>query len=83
MLQSIGMLKEDDAPDILPPDHHKNRLFLKLESQDVDFFRDKVWREFFETADIPRSLEQEWASVLSDRRMPDSGLDLGLTFALA
>jgi hypothetical protein len=63
-------------------DAQTNCSLLGIESPDVEFIEHEAWTKFWEDANLPRAVELEWESVLSSRKIPGSGVDLGLTFAL-
>lgn len=82
MLESLGMPEGAGHTDIPALDAQKNRSMLGIELTRLAHLRRGVWKKFFDEASIPRVVEAEWQSVLSLRKMPDSYVDLGLTFAL-
>jgi hypothetical protein len=63
-------------------DAQKSRSLLGIELSDLENLRRAVWIKFFDEASLPRAVEVEWEQVLSSRRVPDSNVDLALTFAL-
>ena len=82
-LKGFGM-REESRNANLPPalDAQQGRALLGIELARLEHLRRGVWKKVFDEARIPDVVKTEWQSVLSLRRMPDSGVDLGLTFAL-
>jgi hypothetical protein len=80
MESSISGDGRDADPSVL--DAQKSRYLLGIDLADLENLRRAVWIKFFDEASLPRVVETEWETVLSSRKMPDSDVDLGLTFAL-
>jgi hypothetical protein len=83
MLESFGMPEEARNANLPPAlDAQKSRALLGIELARLEHLRRGVWKKCFDEARITDVVKTEWQSALSMRKMPDSGLDLGLTFAL-
>jgi hypothetical protein len=64
-------------------DAKKSRALLGIDLSDLENLRREVRRRFFfDEARLPRAMEVEWEETLSSREVPDSHVDLALTFAL-
>jgi len=82
MLESLSVEEGSRHADTTVPNAQQSRALLGIELAHLEHLRRGVWKKFFDEANIPRVVEAEWQSVLSLRKMPDSYVDLGLTFAL-
>lgn len=65
-----------------PLSGHRESTGHKIPRADVELIQHRVWVSFFDETRLPRPVEIEWESVLSSKKAPDEGVDLGLTFAL-
>ena len=80
MESSMSREAVDANPSLL--DTQKGRYLLGIEPPRLEHLRRGVGRKFFDEARISDVVKTEWQSVLSMRKVPDWGVDLGLTFGL-
>jgi hypothetical protein len=62
-------------------DHNENA-GNKIPKENVELIEREVWVNVFNEAKLPRSVELEWESVLSSRKIPNEDTDLTLTLVL-
>jgi hypothetical protein len=64
------------------PADHRGNADNKIPGENVELIEHEVWVNFSNEARLPRSVELEWESVLSSKKIPNEDTDLALTLAL-
>jgi hypothetical protein len=77
--ETLGALSRENTPILEDP---KPQSLVGIERSDVETLRHEVWMKFFDEANLPRTVELQWESVLSSRTIPSLDVDLALTLAL-
>ncbi len=80
--ESSGMPEGARHTNLRVLDAQKSRALLGIELSDLENLRREVWMKFFDEASLPHVVQVELAPVLSSPKMPDSDVDLAVTFAL-
>jgi hypothetical protein len=81
-LEQFRETHRTDRTSQLSRESTKKQFLVGLKLSDVDSIRREVWMRFFDEANLSKTVEREWGSVLSSRKMPDFYLDESLTLAL-